>query len=160
MGDRRYADHENRTYIDPWDDESSLLLLAQHHDGTVAGTVRYQWRQFRPFPADELYDFHHYTALIGCCGPEVDRHVALLDRASVLPRFQGLGLYPNLELLAERVSHLIGVKLHAGLVAHENARMVRILESLGWRKTGRDVTYKGWAGIELYKLLEPASGGR
>lgn len=131
-GDQRFADHDQKAFIDTKDNSSSYLLIAtNNHDETI-GTLRLDFRRDAPFLSDHIYRFDLLAVETGCTLEQVLDRTGLVTRGVVRKDYRGSGVFSQMIASADQLFREHTVTLIVGAIKSENRRSKAIFGQWGY----------------------------
>ncbi len=158
-GDKLYADHEVKTFIDKLDatGKTTLFVVIDNNIDKVVATQRVVFRKDVVFTADEIYPYSKLAKILNSSEEDIIARAALIDRSSVLKEYRVIkpSLYTRLwynsvDILRKNIRNPINVNF----VSVNNQKSVDMMINKFDLIALEDKTvYRGKEFYFLYKIL-------
>lgn len=160
LGDDRYANHVDKTYIDKMDHtDSPITLIAIDNDtGQVVSTARINFRKDILFTADDIYPYQKLAETLSREIEDIKYNVVVIERGGTLTDYRGSIIPPLWGRLYYMAENIINLTLKNGIiigfVETNNLKSMRMFTRFfGWSFLDGETEYWGNKYILGYKLL-------
>lgn len=153
LGADRYADHENRIWIDEDDGPQSMTLAGWTENQEAVATMRLCCMRNHRFIGFDYYQLAMLAEHVQLSEESLIQTIAKADRAAILKPFRASGLLPRLQRFAEETARAHDCRILVGSVELGNERSIVSFQALGWKVYCKSSVYRGLECMLVFKCV-------
>lgn len=153
LGADRYADHENRIWIDEDDGPQSITLAGWTENDEAIATMRLCCMRNHRFIGFECYQLAILGEHVALSEESLIETVAKVDRVAILKPFRASGHLIRLQRCAEETARAHKCKILIGSVDVRNERSIASFQALGWKVYCKSSVYRDLECMLVFKCI-------
>jgi len=154
QGDTRYANFDNQTYTDIYDQGDQAILLVAKDGKRVIATQRLIHRKYGPYLGDHLLQYEILANLFSLPKNEILEKLFIRTRSVVDANYRGQGVFSNLVRSGEQIARSQGGICIIGVVDQKKTEVRQINRSLGYKPYGICDSFSGLEGELIYRDIQ------
>ena len=153
MGNNAWANHEAKTFIDPWDQGSNRCFVAII-DNSYAATLRIVFKKEVPLQFEQFLPFNLIARDLGLEVNEILLNLGYCERVAVLSQFRRTNVFRSLfEHIHNYLNCSHDIKYVLGLIRKDNTRAIKVFKSMGYECEKYFIEVKGYEMTICFKTL-------
>lgn len=153
QGDQRYANHNDKTYMDIWDTLPSNLIIAYINNYHIIGTLRLIERKYGPYLGEEGYQYDLLSKNLDVSKEFLLDKISILTRGVVAKDYRSLGVFSMMCDYANTLAVSMDSCISIAAIATDNSASKKFFGRLGYKFYATGVNKNKWKGDYCYKLL-------
>lgn len=152
--DNRYADVNQKIYIDEWDDHpETQLLVALDNSSSVIGTLRYVPRRCGLYLGDESYAYNLVAEQLNLPIENLLHESIIITRGVIAQSYRNQGIFHRMLLCGDQIALSCGCNYIIAAIDVDNEKSINLFKNQGYVYYATTTNASGWTGNYFYKKI-------